>query len=76
MSCFFTDSRLTAWEQVDLAASLGAKTIVWGSPKQRKLNGRSYAEAFAIAKGFFKELGTYAARKAVIVAMEVIFKYI
>ena len=33
---------------IDIARELGAKTIVWGSPKHRKLEGKSYPEAVFI----------------------------
>lgn len=57
---------------VDLAADLGGTgtTIVWGSPKQRKLEGKEYKECFDLAVVFFKELGAYAESKGVIIAME------
>jgi len=66
------DGTLThAKAMVDLAAELGARSIVWGSPKQRQLGqGMIYSEAFSIATAFFRELGAYAASKSVLIAME------
>ena len=39
---------------IDLASRLGARVIVWGSPKQRQTNGRAYEECFTIACDWFQ----------------------
>jgi len=59
-----------AQKMIDVAAALGARTIVWGSPKQRKIGDRAYAECFGEAVAFFQGLGAYAASKGVVIAME------
>ncbi|MDA9766616.1 TIM barrel protein [bacterium] len=54
----------------DLASNLGAGVIVWGSPKQRLLRGKSYTVCFQIAVQFFKALGDYAFEKNVVIGFE------
>lgn len=55
---------------VNLAASVGAKFIVWGSPKQRSTHGQSYSSCFDIAVTFFKHLGKYSYERDVIIVFE------
>ena len=65
------DQLLTHSKRVcDLASNLGARVIVWGSPKQRLVRGQSYAECFQVAVEFFKSLGDYAYEKNVIIGFE------
>eukprot|EP00742_Colponemidia_sp_Colp-10_P003864 GILJ01004115.1.p1 GENE.GILJ01004115.1~~GILJ01004115.1.p1 ORF type:complete len:547 (+),score=74.22 GILJ01004115.1:41-1681(+) len=55
---------------VDIAAILGAKSLVFGSPKNRLTNGRPFDECFDIATSFFREAGAYAAEKGVCICLE------
>ena len=65
------DQLLTHCKRVcDLASNLGARVIVWGSPKQRLLRGKSHADCFQIAVRFFKALGDYAFEKNVVIGFE------
>jgi sugar phosphate isomerase/epimerase len=50
----------------DLAAALGASVLVFGSPGNRRRDGRPRA----IAVDFFRELGEYAASRGVCVCLE------
>ena len=49
-------------KMIDVGNVLGAKVLVFGSPKNRKTRGRPADEVRAIAIPFFRELGQYAAR--------------
>ena len=53
-------------EMCDLAARLGARVLVFGSPRNRQREGRSAEHAVA----FFRELGEYAAERGVCVCVE------
>lgn len=44
-------------EMIRVSAMLGAKAIVFGSPKNRVINKISYTRAIEIAKDFFTEIG-------------------
>jgi D-psicose/D-tagatose/L-ribulose 3-epimerase len=50
---------------IERAAWLGARVLVFGSPKNRQRGGRSVAETWAIAVPFFRELGRIAGRHGV-----------
>jgi len=45
---------------IELAGKLEAQALVFGSPKNRRINDMDYAEAEAIATDFFNELGNHA----------------
>jgi sugar phosphate isomerase/epimerase len=55
---------------LQLAAWLGARVLVFGSPKNRRRNGLPLEEAVAIACGFFRRLGDRAAALGVQLAIE------
>lgn len=57
-------------KQCDLAAELGAKALVFGSPKNRLRGDLSPGTAFKIALDFFAELGRHADRRGVHVCLE------
>lgn len=48
---------------MDYAAKLGAKVLVFGSPKNRQIGNMDYQKAEKIAISFFNELGEYAKEK-------------
>ena len=54
----------------DLAASLGAKPMVFGSPKNRDPGTRPPAAAFAEAKEFFYTIGSYCEKIGVTLCLE------
>ena len=55
----------------DLCAVMGARTMVFGAPKNRLVpEGMTSAEADTIAVDFFRELGRYATAKGVIFGLE------
>jgi sugar phosphate isomerase/epimerase len=54
----------------ELCRDLGGKVLVFGSPPARRLNGKSYDEAFPIAVQFFKELGRRAGEYNVCLCIE------
>lgn len=54
----------------DLAASLGAKPMVFGSPKNRDPGTRARAAAFAEAKEFFYTIGSYCEKIGVTLCLE------
>jgi sugar phosphate isomerase/epimerase len=56
--------------QCDLAAELGAKVLVFGSPKNRLRGDLSPETAFKIALDFFAELGRHADQRGVHVCLE------
>jgi sugar phosphate isomerase/epimerase len=53
-----------------VGAALGARAFVFGSPQNRRLAGRSPAEAFAIAVDFFRACGASAAALGVALCLE------
>ena len=55
---------------IDLAASLGARSLVFGSSKNRGRGKLTMGEADAIAIPFFQELGARAERRGVIFCLE------
>jgi sugar phosphate isomerase/epimerase len=55
---------------IDLAASLGARALVFGSPKNRHVGAMAPAEAKAIAVALFRALGDHAARREVVFCVE------
>lgn len=55
---------------IERAAWLGARALVFGSPKNRQRGERSQREAWAIAVPFFRELGQIAARHGVYFCIE------
>jgi sugar phosphate isomerase/epimerase len=55
---------------IERAGQLGARALVFGSPKNRQRMGRSPAEAWAIAVPFFRELGVTARRYGVCFCIE------
>jgi D-psicose/D-tagatose/L-ribulose 3-epimerase len=42
---------------IDFAGDLGAPILIFGSPKNRRIEGMDHEEALSIAKDFFSELG-------------------
>lgn len=56
--------------QCDLAEELGAKALVFGSPKNRLRGDLPPETAFQLALDFFAELGRYADRRGVHVCLE------
>ena len=56
---------------VDLGALLGAKSLVFGSPKNRKIpEGVSSVETMEIAASFFSDLGDYANNRGCFISLE------
>jgi len=55
---------------IDLAAKVGARALVFGSPKNRVKGGLDDSEAFERAVEFFRQLGDYAALKRVFICLE------
>lgn len=55
---------------IDLGALLGARNLVFGSPKNRARGSMSEADAVKIAVPFFRELGDYAASRKVFLCIE------
>jgi D-psicose/D-tagatose/L-ribulose 3-epimerase len=55
---------------IERAGLLGARVLVFGSPKNRLRHGQSPAEAWAIAVPFFRELGGIARRHGVCFCIE------
>jgi sugar phosphate isomerase/epimerase len=55
---------------VNIAAGLGARALVFGSPKNRLLCGRSKAEADRIACEFFRRVGDSAASRGAALCLE------
>ena len=54
----------------DLAAGLGAKSLVFGAPKNRTLCGRTEGEAFHVAREFFRTCGRFFAERGVCLCLE------
>jgi sugar phosphate isomerase/epimerase len=55
---------------VELAAGLEARSLVFGSPRNRKLGGKSLSEGTEIAAEFFREVGTFAAARGCTICIE------
>jgi D-psicose/D-tagatose/L-ribulose 3-epimerase len=55
---------------IDLASGLGAKALVFGSPKNRQRGKMPMDEAIAIAAEFFREIGALAAARGCCVTIE------
>ncbi|TYA11809.1 sugar phosphate isomerase/epimerase [Paenibacillus faecis] len=55
---------------ISLAGKLGVKSLVFGSPKNRKAGSLSYKEQMEIAIPFFDKLGTLAEKAGVILCIE------
>lgn len=55
---------------INLAGIMGAKVMVFGSPKNRQTEGRSVAEISERARGFFGELGEVASQNGVCFCIE------
>ena len=55
---------------MDLAARLGAKPLVFGSPKNRLVGSRPKAEAWRIAREFFAAAGARATERGVVLCIE------
>lgn len=55
---------------MDLAAALGAGPLVFGSPKNRRVDGRPMDEIEPIAVDFFRRAGDAAARRGVTLCIE------
>lgn len=55
---------------MDLAAQLGARPLVFGSPMNRRLGERPLAEAWQIAREFFAVAGVRAVERGVVLALE------
>jgi len=54
----------------DLCAAAGAAKMVFGSPRNRRRDGRSKKDAMAIGADVFRELGCEAARRGLVLAIE------
>lgn len=55
---------------IERAAWLGARALVFGSPKNRQRGERSWREVWAIAVPFFREVGQIASRHGVVFCIE------
>jgi len=55
---------------IDIAAELGAKVLVFGSPKNRSAGYRNNEDSWRIAVKFFRNLGEYAHSKGVFFCIE------
>ncbi|HXT16741.1 MAG TPA: sugar phosphate isomerase/epimerase family protein [Gemmatimonadaceae bacterium] len=55
---------------MDFARTLGARTLVFGSPKNRRRGDLPLANALEIAADFFRDLGPYAANADVTICIE------
>jgi D-psicose/D-tagatose/L-ribulose 3-epimerase len=55
---------------IDLAARLGARSLVFGSPKNRVRGSLPLAAATEVAKEFLREIGVYAASRDTVVCIE------
>jgi sugar phosphate isomerase/epimerase len=55
---------------IELGAGLGAKALVFGSPKNRLLGSLPLADAMASAVEFFRGVGDVAAQHGVVIAIE------
>jgi sugar phosphate isomerase/epimerase len=55
---------------IELGAGLGARALVFGSPKNRLRGSLPIADAMASATDFFREIGDFAAQQGVVIAIE------
>ena len=55
---------------IDIAGGLGARALVFGSPKNRKRGAMPLDEATAIAIDFFREMGTAAVARDCVICLE------
>lgn len=55
---------------IELSAALGARTLVFGSPKNRVRGSLPMTNAFDIARDFFRSVGAHAREHGVIVCVE------
>jgi D-psicose/D-tagatose/L-ribulose 3-epimerase len=55
---------------IDFAAAVGARAIVFGSPKNRLRGERSFKDALGIAADFFRELAVHAYAQRVAICIE------
>jgi D-psicose/D-tagatose/L-ribulose 3-epimerase len=55
---------------IEMAAGLGARALVFGSPQNRKVGSLPKAEADRIARRFFRRLGDYAATRNAVLCLE------
>jgi sugar phosphate isomerase/epimerase len=55
---------------IELGAGLGARALVFGSPKSRLRGSLSLADAMASATEFFRDIGDVAAQHGVVIAIE------
>lgn len=62
--------RVRLERMIDIASGLGARVLVFGSPKNRRRGSLSEAEALSQAVPFFRHLGDYAAGKGAVLCIE------
>jgi D-psicose/D-tagatose/L-ribulose 3-epimerase len=55
---------------IEMAHGLGARALVFGSPKNRQRGQMPLEEAIDIAVGFFRELGSFAAARGCVICIE------
>jgi sugar phosphate isomerase/epimerase len=55
---------------VELTAGLGGRTLVFGSPKNRKRGKTSLGEAHEVASEFFRDLGAFAWSRGCVICIE------
>ena len=55
---------------IERAGHLGARALVFGSPKNRQIQGRNHADVWSIAVPFFRELGGIARQNDVVFCIE------
>jgi sugar phosphate isomerase/epimerase len=55
---------------IDGAAVMGARVLVFGSPRHRRRGGLTEDDAMRVAIPFFRELGDYAAARGCVIGME------
>jgi len=54
----------------ELCQDLGGKTLIYGSPRSRRLQGRDYSEAFDMAESFFRGVAQRAEKYNVVLCIE------
>ena len=54
----------------DLAQALGARTLVFGAPKNRRRESVAYQDAWPMAVDLFRKLGEICAQREVVIGME------